>query len=173
MRKVDVNGSSCKEILSYGASDEIENLEGFKNMIREDSHFKNKVLELESVQSLNVWAAAEYVPKSWTKIDIALYHLYHDTFDLADARLCIKVASQSVGEGLKEDTSWKVVYNEEFPTDDGKETERVIREKVATVTIPDEITDLGHYCIKLEIYENGQDWKRGWSFEGFGVVEHI
>ena len=68
------------------------NASSFKQVQREDSTFMLKVLELESTSNMEVWAAAEHVPASWEEVDVALYHVYHDSFDLIDARIRIKVA---------------------------------------------------------------------------------
>ena len=89
---------------------------------------------------MRVRATAEFVPTSWSKIDIALYHMYGESFDLVDARILITVAPQSLGEGLNEESNWHQVYDDEFPTEDDKETESLIRENITTVDIPDEIT---------------------------------
>jgi len=68
------------------------NASSFKQVQREDSTFMLKVLELESTSNMEVWAAAEHVPAIWEEVDVALYHVYHDSFDLIDARIRIKVA---------------------------------------------------------------------------------
>jgi len=47
---------------------------------------------VDSIQCINVWAAAESIPQSFAEVEVALYHVYHDEFDLVNARIVIKVA---------------------------------------------------------------------------------
>mmetsp|Transcript_6237 Transcript_6237/g.7440 ORF Transcript_6237/g.7440 Transcript_6237/m.7440 type:complete len:128 (-) Transcript_6237:2240-2623(-) len=110
-RNICIEKQEVREILAYGAENPIINQEKFEKVGRPDSLFKKKVLQLESVQCMNVWAAAECIPSSYGEVDVALYHVYHDEFDLIDARIVIKVAPQSKGEGLREDQCWTVVYD--------------------------------------------------------------
>ena len=48
-----------------------------------------------------------------------------------------------------------------------------MREHIATVTIPEDITKAGNYCLKLEVVGENNEFKRGYSFEGIGLTEHI
>jgi len=64
------------------------------------------------------------------------------------------------------------VYTADFPLDDAKETEKLIREQVATITVPDNIQG-SSYCLIFEVVASGDDYKRGWSFEGVGITKHV
>ena len=89
MTYIRLDGDANLEILAYGASDDDS---CFFFAEREDSVFKRPVRELESATNFVVWTAAEHIPASWTKLNVALYHIYHEGFDLVTARLVIRVA---------------------------------------------------------------------------------
>ena len=47
------------------------------------------------------------------------------------------------------------VHNEAFPTEEGKEWEQLIREQVATITVPEDILAQGNYCLFIEVAAYG------------------
>ena len=57
----------------------------------------------------------EHIPADWGKIDVALYHVYHDNFNLSDTKIEVRVVPQ---EKLEESllTSVMTLYSSEFPT---------------------------------------------------------
>lgn len=160
------------EILGYGAGNQ-DKSDSFQLVERDDSTFKLQVQELESAYGLLVWAAVEHIPADWTQVNVALYHVYHDSFDMEGAQFTIKVATQK--QVLEEKTGLighTEVYTADFPLDDAKETEKLIREQVATITVPDNIQG-SSYCLIFEVVASGDDYKRGWSFEGVGITKHV
>jgi len=80
------------------------------------------VLELEASTVINLWAVAEFVPAKWKKVDVALYHVVTDDYDLVDARVIIKAAPQKSGEVLRDSNhaDWIEVYNGPMPDFDEK-----------------------------------------------------
>ena len=115
----------------------------------DDSAFRREVLKLTSVPVMNVWACVEKVPASWQSIDVALYHVIEEDFDLVDAKLRIIVAPQSSGLHMihhkeAEDPWYCVKVVDFFKAEDTDEWEdeefgKVRRDEFATVQIPENI----------------------------------
>ena len=63
------------------------------------------------------------------------------------------------------------VYNEAFP-EDGKEEEQLIREQLATITIPEDILAQGNYCLFVEVVAQGDEFNRCWGFEGISLTQN-
>ena len=36
----------------------------------------------------------EHIPADWGKIDVALYHVYHDNFNLSDTKIEVRIVPQ-------------------------------------------------------------------------------
>lgn len=90
--------------MAYGADNPVLNQDHFIKKKRPDTLFGRNVLELTSVTHLNLYAIAENIPKSFQQIDVALYHVIHENFDLGDdCKIVFSVAPQSAGVGLRED----------------------------------------------------------------------
>lgn len=123
--------------LGYGGGIEIDT-NCFWYVDREDSFFKKKVIELTSSYHFDVWTVVEHVPADWEQINVELLHVYHDHFDMEGARLTIKVAPQQLILGNLDalPANLEEVYSADFPTDDDKETEKLIHEQVATIRVP-------------------------------------
>ena len=88
-----------KEVMAYGVNSPMMNDEPsyFARRERDDAVWKqedyNKVLHLESVCWWDPKATAEHVPKSWTKIDIALYHGMHVGCDIESTNFQVVLQS--------------------------------------------------------------------------------
>ena len=126
-----------------------------------------------TVQAMNCWAVVEQVPQMWNSIDLYMLHIYYDNFDLVNASIVVKVAPMSLGEELKEGGKWHEIYNKAFPEPDADILNKPIRQKIATLDIPDEIIDQGHYCVQLNVITEftNEVYNRGWGFEGISVTK--
>mmetsp|Transcript_39508 Transcript_39508/g.51717 ORF Transcript_39508/g.51717 Transcript_39508/m.51717 type:complete len:87 (-) Transcript_39508:335-595(-) len=67
----------------------------FERVECESSVFQRQVLELKNICWMNPWAAAESIPKRWESVDVALYHMYHDSFNFSNCQIVVSAAPQS------------------------------------------------------------------------------
>lgn len=189
-QKVSIQGTvynlSKREIMGYGAENAIINQDNWILEKREpdDSAFRARVLKLTSVPVMNPWACVERVPRSWSSIDIAIYHVIEEDFDLVDAKLRIIVAPQSSGLRMihhkKDENPWKCVREINFfkaeDTDEWEDEEfgKVRRDEFATVHVPESIRQCGDYCVKVELVtpSDTNRFSRGYSWEGIGITQH-
>ena len=133
---------------------------------------------------MNVWACVERVPASWQSIDVALYHVIEEDYDLVDAKLRITVASQKKSLFMvhhqPEHNPWVCVQEIDFlkgeDTDEWEDDEfgKVRRDDFTTVQIPQNILQEGDYCVKVELVtpSNANKFSRGYSWEGIGITQH-
>ena len=84
------------EYLSYGGGNNsmwTNDASYFKRIEREDSTFGLPLLHLDSVCWMNPWAVVEKIPANATKIDVFIYHIYHNGFRMNNT--CeIKIAAE-------------------------------------------------------------------------------
>lgn len=149
--------------MGYGAENKVINQDNWILQKRQpdDSAFRKKVLKLTSIPVMNVWACVERVPASWQSIDVALYHVIEEDYDLVDAKLRITVAPQNKSLFMihhqPEQNPWVCVKEIDFfkaeDTDEWEDDKfgKVRRDDFATVQIPKKILQEGDYCVKVEL----------------------
>ena len=162
--------------MAYGVNSPMMNDEAsyFSRPERDDVVWKqddyNKVLQLDSVCWWDPKATAEHVPKSWTKIDIALYHGMHVGCDIESTNFQVVLQSQFRTEaGLDE---WKGVHISQLSEYTPEEKEKLVRHHCVTIEIPEDILEEGAYSVQVRIWEHGGGWKSGWFWQGFGITPH-
>ena len=130
-----------------------------------------QVLELNSIQKLQVYAIAERISKKWSLLEISLIHFYKEEFDLIDTTIDILAAPQKSVMEAGNDVEWTKLHSLQFPIMLEKPKERIITELVAKgVKVPQELRQQGKYCVKVHIHGlKGRKYKRGWMFEGIVV----
>ena len=77
-----------------------------------------------------------------------MYHMYQAEFNFERVFLDISVArslKQFQGSGV----SWQKVEEIEFPAAEEKDRDVIIRDKILTLTVPEEFRSQGRYCIKV------------------------
>ena len=129
-----------------------------------------KILVLKTVCWMNPWTVVEHIPADWTKLSIAIYHNYTQSFHMNN-NLNVKIVPMSRIEDEK--IPWTQVWTTPWPLPGWQEKPRdqIIREHVTTLEVPEELRSSGPYALHLEVHAASGDWKSGWMFEGIGLVK--
>mmetsp|Transcript_5857 Transcript_5857/g.6960 ORF Transcript_5857/g.6960 Transcript_5857/m.6960 type:complete len:130 (-) Transcript_5857:266-655(-) len=65
--------------------------DGWQEVDMPSSILGKSVWQLESTKKLKIGAQIHQVPAEWRSVDVYMYHMFHDTFDLLDAQLRVSV----------------------------------------------------------------------------------
>ena len=103
------------EYLAHGANMEMifDEPDYFTRGPRDDSVFGKDVLKLVSAEWMNPNAKIECIPSKYARLDVALYHVYHKDFSVADLLLKIWVSPMSAM--LTDGGDFTELYNNAFP----------------------------------------------------------
>ena len=63
------------------------------------------------------------------------------------------------------------IYRKACHDGHGLERNKIIREHLATIEIPEAIRLAGPYCLKVKCYSDTGNWKSGWTWEGCGITK--
>ena len=119
---------------------------------------------------MNPSAKVEHIPQDWARVDVALYHAYLRECNLRQANFIVYAGSQDALLTTGESEYVEILKK---PCHNGNDLERdkIIREHLATIEIPEAIRLTGPYSIKVECYAASGNWKSGWAWEGCGVTK--